>query len=157
MTNSASTRRTATPAVGISRGDDAVALWASARAAELLRDSEGLPPKYGTAEWQRLPSAAPQKTAAILTAAEMWRRYGDEEDLLAWFREASRPRQFVADGRTLAELDVLAKPKPPHQLRASPGWPPVAIPGRPGWWRHCGPNGEQIDLPHNERSGATAA
>ncbi|MER6832672.1 hypothetical protein ABT320_01560 [Streptomyces cellulosae] len=38
----------------------------------------------------------------------------------------------------------------PYEVTASPGWPPVAIPGRPGWWRHYGPNGEQTDLPTNE-------
>lgn len=140
-------------------GDDPVALWSSARVTQLLdgQDPKVRPPKYGSTAWQQLDGQDPMKAAAILTAAEMWRRYGDEEDLLAWFREAVRPRQSLADGRTLAELNALAKPKPPHQLRAAPGWPPVAIPGRPGWWRHRGPGGEQVDLPHNNRSGATAA
>ncbi|MGX4738151.1 hypothetical protein [Kitasatospora griseola] len=30
---------------------------------------------------------------------------------------------------------------------ATPGWPPVAIPGRPGWHRHLTPDGRQTDLP----------
>lgn len=34
-------------------------------------------------------------------------------------------------------------------VSASPGWPPVAIPGHPGWWRHW-IDGEQVDLPHRE-------
>jgi hypothetical protein len=47
------------------------------------------------------------------------------------------------------------EPEPsPYEITASPDWPPVAIPGRPGWWRHY-ENGQQVDLPHNERT-ATA-
>lgn len=40
-------------------------------------------------------------------------------------------------------------PPPPRQIAATPGWPPIAIPGRPGWWRHC-INGQQVDLPHDD-------
>lgn len=39
---------------------------------------------------------------------------------------------------------------PSYEVTATPGWPPIAIPGRPGWWRHCGPSGEQLDLPTSE-------
>lgn len=39
----------------------------------------------------------------------------------------------------------------PYVVRATPGWPPVAVPGAPGWWRHLGPDGEQVDLPSRER------
>ncbi|MET9149999.1 hypothetical protein ABZX82_01770 [Streptomyces griseoflavus] len=42
----------------------------------------------------------------------------------------------------------------PHEVTATPDWPPVAIPGRPSWWRHY-ENGRQADLPHNNRT-ATA-
>lgn len=35
---------------------------------------------------------------------------------------------------------------PPRKVTATPNWPPIAIPGRPGWWRHC-INGQQVDLP----------
>ncbi|WP_157852695.1 hypothetical protein RFN58_07075 [Streptomyces iakyrus] len=38
------------------------------------------------------------------------------------------------------------EPPQPHTVTATEGWPPVAIPGRPGWWRHL-INGEQVDLP----------
>lgn len=34
----------------------------------------------------------------------------------------------------------------PRPVQAAPGWPPVRIPGRPGWWRHH-INGQQVDLP----------
>lgn len=149
-------RTTAGPSANLaegSRDDHPTALWASARVTELLGDDETPPPKYGTREWQQLPGTAPQKAAAVITAAEMWRRYGDEDELLGWFQEAVRPRASIADGRTLAELDALAKPKPPHQLRAAPGWPPVAIPGRPGWSRHL-VDGQQVDLPDKAQESA---
>lgn len=42
----------------------------------------------------------------------------------------------------------------PYEVVATPGWPPVAIPGRPGWWRHC-VDGVQVDLPHREPSTPT--
>lgn len=35
---------------------------------------------------------------------------------------------------------------PPHEVMATPAWPPVAIPGRPGWYRHY-IDGCQVDLP----------
>ena len=34
-----------------------------------------------------------------------------------------------------------------REVIATPGWPPVAIPGQPGWWRHW-IDGQQVDLPH---------
>jgi hypothetical protein len=43
---------------------------------------------------------------------------------------------------------VVDEPPEPYEVAATEGWPPVAIPGRPGWWRHC-IDGQQIDLPHN--------
>lgn len=39
----------------------------------------------------------------------------------------------------------------PYEVRATPGWPPVAIPGQPGWWRHH-IDGKQVDLPTNDPS-----
>jgi len=36
----------------------------------------------------------------------------------------------------------------PYEAIATSNWPPVAIPGRPGWWRHH-IDGQQVDLPHN--------
>lgn len=38
---------------------------------------------------------------------------------------------------------------PARPVLATPGWPPVAIPGQPGWWRHT-INGQQVDLPHRQ-------
>lgn len=37
----------------------------------------------------------------------------------------------------------------PRPVQATPGWPPVAIPGWPGWWRHY-INGQQVDLPSRD-------
>ncbi|PBC77595.1 hypothetical protein BX265_2346 [Streptomyces sp. TLI_235] len=36
-----------------------------------------------------------------------------------------------------------------HTVRASAGWPPIAIPGRPGWRRHL-VDGRQVDVPADE-------
>ncbi|GAA2820554.1 hypothetical protein GCM10010441_51140 [Kitasatospora paracochleata] len=47
-------------------------------------------------------------------------------------RSAARIRQQETAARTPA---------------ASPGWPPVAVPGRPGWRRHVSPGGLQEDRP----------
>lgn len=134
-----------------------VALWASAQVTQLLdgQDPKVRPPKYGSTAWQRLRGDDPQKAAAVITAAELWRRFGDEEELLAWFRDASRARAPLASWKTLAELDEAARPKPAVPVQATAGWPPVAVPGRPGWSRHL-VDGRQVDLPHN-RSGAAAA
>lgn len=44
-------------------------------------------------------------------------------------------------------VDEPPEPPKPRELEATDDWPPVAIPGRPGWRRHC-INGQQVDLPH---------
>jgi len=111
--------------------DDMTTLWAEQQVTSLLPDDVDVP-AYGTREWLQLPAGDARKAAALITAAEMWRRYGDEQALLDWFREAHRARPSVADRRTRAELDALARPRPPHELRATPGWPPIAVPGQPG-------------------------
>ncbi|WP_088245278.1 hypothetical protein [Streptomyces sp. LUP47B] len=113
--------------------DAFVQLWADARISYFAKDH----PKYGSAEWQALHPDDPRRLAAALSAAELWRKYGDEEALLAWFREASRSRPSLAERRTRAELDAAARPKPPHVLKATPGWPPIRIPGQPGRYIDC--------------------
>ncbi|MEU0035506.1 hypothetical protein [Streptomyces sp. NPDC006333] len=105
-----------------------VQLWAAARILYFAKDF----PRYGSAEWQALHPDDPRRLAAALAAAELWRKYGDEEALLAWFREASRARPSLAERRTKAELDEAAKPQPAHQLQATPGWPPIRVPGGNG-------------------------
>jgi hypothetical protein len=43
---------------------------------------------------------------------------------------------------TWAEQQALRRPKPAHQLRATPGWPPIAIPGQPGQYLTYDENGQ---------------
>lgn len=150
-------QKTATPnrgttSVAGTADTDAVALWASGAVTQLL-DGQDDPPKYGSPAWRQLPSSDPRRAAAIITAAESWRKYGDEEELMTWFRDATRYREPLGSRPTLAELDALAKPKPPRPIEATAGWPAVAIPGRPGWRRHL-VDGHQVDLPDNAEKGA---
>ncbi|MGW3846903.1 hypothetical protein [Streptomyces fagopyri] len=133
----------------MAKATDPMSLWASNAVTGLL-DRQDDPPKYGTGAWRRLPGNDPRKAAATVMAAEMWRKYGDEEELVAWFRDASRSRDFLASRLTIAELNALAKPKPPRPVQAAEGWPPVRIPGRPGWHRHL-VDGLQVDVPDNAR------
>jgi len=61
-------------------------------------------------------------------------------------------RQRLAANRnapTWAEQQELRRLPPPQKVTATPNWPPIAIPGRPGWWRHC-IDGQQVDLPDRE-------
>ncbi|GHF81904.1 hypothetical protein [Streptomyces thermodiastaticus] len=102
-------------------------LWANAKAAWCARDF----PKYGSRAWIALPPDDPRRLAGALEAAEMWRKYGDEEELVNWLKNLGIRPNFVGH-RTRAELDALAKPYPPHQLKATSGWPPIRIPGQPG-------------------------
>jgi hypothetical protein len=106
-------------------------------------------PPYGSLAWSQLPANDPRRFAAVVEAAERWRRQEVEaerleqladEDPAAWYAEvtagandeARRLAGRLARMRTLAELDAARTHRPPHQLRATPGWPPVAIPGTPG-------------------------
>lgn len=107
---------------------DIVQLWADAKGLYLA----GVYPQYASSAWRDLEPDDPKRLAAALDAAEKWRKYGDEESLLQWFRDALAPRPPLWTGRTAAELAEARKPKPPHQLQATPGWPPIAIPGKPG-------------------------
>jgi hypothetical protein len=111
---------------------DPIALWATGRAHALAPDW----PKYGSRDWCTLHPSHPARLASALEAAELWRRYGDEHALVEWLKSLSRSRAPIDRGRSLAELDALAKPKPTHQLRATPGWPPIRVPGQQGRYLH---------------------
>ncbi|MEU3226515.1 DUF2742 domain-containing protein [Streptomyces sp. NPDC006976] len=109
-------------------------------------------PAYGSPAWLQLDPKDPRVYTATLEAAELYRRGEAErqrlEDLadsdpVAWWREitadanayAARQGHAIARMRTAAEIRVArdnANNRPPHQLRATPGWPPIAIPGQPG-------------------------
>ncbi|MEU1216105.1 DUF2742 domain-containing protein [Streptomyces sp. NPDC005790] len=109
-------------------------------------------PAYGSPAWLRLDPKDPRVYAAVLEAAERHRRDAAETqrldtlsdtDPVAWWREitadanayAARQGHVIAARRTAEEIRVArdnANNRPPHQLRATPGWPPIAIPGQPG-------------------------
>lgn len=102
--------------------DTITTLWAEARIAW----ADGAFPKYGTREWAALGPDDPRRIASMAAAAEMWRKYGDEDELLAWFRSTS-------GGPNLrAKAPAPYQPNAVHKLRATPGWPPIAVPGHPG-------------------------
>ncbi|MEU7048077.1 hypothetical protein [Streptomyces eurythermus] len=133
----------------LNHADDPTALWAGALIAGLIGNDTAPVPKYGGREWQQIASNDPRRTVALIEAAEMWRRYGDEDGLLAWFREAHAVWPSLASRKTMAELDDAARPKPAVPVRGTEGWPPVAIPGRPGWYR-CLVSGRQVDMPKQQ-------
>jgi len=139
--------------------DDAMALWASAQITEL--DAGDLP-QYGTKAWRELAPDDPKRAAAILTAAEQWRRERVEQwwldqladgDPIAWWQEVTRDADAEAvklartlrSMRTQRELRNAATKREAVPVAATPGWPPIAVPGRPGWRRHL-INGRQTDL-----------
>ncbi|MFK0217762.1 hypothetical protein ACIQWN_06145 [Streptomyces vinaceus] len=107
--------------------DEFVQLWANARTLFYASDF----PPYASGAWRALHPDDPRRLAAALDAAEKWRKYGDEQALLQWFRDATA-RGYTAEGRPATQLAELRKPKPPHQLQATPGWPPIRIPGGRG-------------------------
>lgn len=149
---------------------DATAMWAEAQTTALAEHFKGewQVPAYGSAEWQQMAAADPRRAAAVIEAAELWRRHVAEQYRLAqlaeddpdaWHAEVTAPAdayarriaQTLASNRTAAELNAArAKYPPPRPVQATPGWPPIAIPGRPGWRRHYRA-GKQIDLNTNER------
>lgn len=109
--------------------DDIAQLWADAKSLYLANDF----PKYASPAWVALHPDDPRRLAAALNAAELWRKYGDEEALLQWFRDVSQRAAYnLASSKTHAELTEARKPRPAHVLRATPGWPPIRIPGGRG-------------------------
>ncbi|MFD9629896.1 hypothetical protein [Streptomyces violascens] len=151
------------PATPESAAQDATALWASAQVTALSVEDF---PDYGSPAWSALRATDPRRAVAIITAAEQWRRHVAREawlDLLLdedpeqWFAyvtaDANDYARTIAGDLarrpTVAELDARrsASPAPARPLAATPGWPPVAIPGRPGWLRTLTPDGRQLDRP----------
>jgi hypothetical protein len=148
---------TATPAAT----EAAAAAWAAARVTELSErhtaqtSSEAAweVPAYGSAQWCALRPDDPRRTAAVIEAAELWRQQQAEEQRLAelaeadpeaWFREVTAEADAAARPitRTLAHMRAARgsraawSHRPPHRLQATPGWPPIAVPGRPGHFLH---------------------
>lgn len=128
---------------------DVTALRAETQVAALGVDTW---PPYGTAEWLQLNPKDPRCYAATLEAAELHRRAEAERHRLdslmdndpeTWWREitaeandyAGRIGHALAARQTAEERRVAAdraSNRHPHQLRATRGWPPIRIPGRPG-------------------------
>lgn len=105
-------------------------------------------PPYGSLAWSQLPPNDPRRFAAVVEAAERWRRQEAEEERLerladedpaAWYaevtaaanEEARRLAGRLARMRTQAERDAAHSRRPPHRLRATPGWPPSPSPASP--------------------------
>ncbi|MGC9543613.1 DUF2742 domain-containing protein [Streptomyces sp. UG1] len=145
---------------------DVAELWAQAQVTSLLDSVDGEPPPYGSLAWLRLAPGDPRKVAAIITAAEEHRRHADEEARLerlaeedpeAYRREiyadanayAARLAPELARRPTAEEIRRRSVRGPAREVTATAGWPPVAIPGRPGWYRHL-VDGHQVDLPTNK-------
>ncbi|MER5352770.1 hypothetical protein ABT093_20855 [Kitasatospora sp. NPDC002551] len=62
---------------------------------------------------------------------QKWTDAMEAAEAAAW--EPIRQRLHAMAGMpTVAEQDERRRFPPPRQLRATPGWPPIAIPGRPG-------------------------
>lgn len=110
---------------------DIVELWAEAKASFFAANF----PPYASPAWRDLHPDDPRRLAGALDAAEKWRKFGD--DVTQWLDDAFAVRPSPWRLRSIAELDEAAKPKPAHQLRATPGWPPIRVPGQPGLYLRC--------------------
>ncbi|KUO19663.1 hypothetical protein [Streptomyces dysideae] len=71
---------------GVTPGD-ITGLWASNQVTSLLDGVDGTVPEYGSLEWVQLPPGDPRKVAAVIAAAEEFRRYVLEE---TWMDELHR-------------------------------------------------------------------
>ncbi|MET8623556.1 hypothetical protein ABZW30_07330 [Kitasatospora sp. NPDC004669] len=131
-------------------------------------------PDYGSPAFAALPAGDPRREAALIIAAEAWRQQAEHapefihaglrtdlvlgeqaraewvaEDEAAW-KELVRTVRAWSNHPTaleLAERRTRAVEAARRPVVASSSWPPVAIPGRPGWHRHRHPSGRQVDLP----------
>ncbi|MER7969682.1 DUF2742 domain-containing protein [Streptomyces sp. NPDC096080] len=86
-------------------------------------------PEYGSTAWLQMPPADPAVYVATLEAAELHRMHVRRlyEDA---HTEALNVLQTAAEVR--AARTGTARTREPHTLTATPGWPPIQIPGRPG-------------------------
>ncbi|MDJ0345954.1 hypothetical protein QMK19_30575 [Streptomyces sp. H10-C2] len=119
--------------------EDVTALWAATLA---LYDTKDFP-EYGSPAWRALPPDSPHRLASVLEAAEQWRRHQAEQwrldslDPHDWYAEVfgharAEASRLVALRRIGAVTAARTKFAEPHQLQATPGWPPVRIPGGGG-------------------------
>lgn len=128
---------------------DVTQIWAEQQFARLGVTET---PEYGSPAWVKLRAEDPQKAAAVIEAAELWRRTQArerwldqlvEDDPERWFAlvtsdataEARRALRYLrlSSQPTAAQVaERRAKYGPIHQLKATSGWPPIAVPGKPG-------------------------
>ncbi|MFF7884316.1 hypothetical protein ACH40F_29145 [Streptomyces sp. NPDC020794] len=103
-------------------------------------------------DWLHLDPQDPRTYAATLEAAELHRRAQAERSRLDWLQEyepdvwwreitdearAEAGRRVRAARSMTSAAEVRARQaragnRTPHKLTATRGWPPIAIPGRPG-------------------------
>lgn len=102
--------------------DALTALWAEGRMGPA--DT----PAYGSPAWTALHPNDPRRLSAAIVAAEMWRRFGDEPGLVQWLQDASKPRSMYAG----PSAPVSMRTGRTWTLKATDGWPPVRVPGKPG-------------------------
>ncbi|MFF1906019.1 hypothetical protein [Kitasatospora sp. NPDC058218] len=62
---------------------------------------------------------------------QQWTDAMDAAEAAAW-EPVRRHLRAMASTPTVAEQDEARRFPPPRQLRATPDWPPIAIPGHPG-------------------------
>lgn len=86
-------------------------------------------PRYGTFDWLRLAPDDPRVYAGTLEAAELY-RMGQEHLYANSYKRALETLRTAAE--VAAARTGSTRTREPHQLTATPGWPPIQIPGRPG-------------------------
>ena len=86
-------------------------------------------PPYGSFPWLRLPADDPRVYVATLEAAELHRTH-IERLYAGAYEQAEHHIRTAADA--LAARRETTRTREPHRLTATPGWPPIQIPGRPG-------------------------
>lgn len=110
----------------------------------------GRPPAVLSPEQEQWLRYAHDHLGEILRDAIRWQQHVRQQqaeddwmsgDPLDWYMdtfaeariEARKLLPAISAMKTArAVRDARAKPGPVHQLKATPGWPPIAIPGQPG-------------------------
>ncbi|OKI14245.1 hypothetical protein [Streptomyces sp. CB03911] len=147
--------------------------WVAAQQTALAgRPDGGTEIQYGSPEWVSLPQGDPRRAVAVIRAAEAWRMFTSDlperviiqvaADLAAgeanreqWFAEWNREwaedwasianwARGLAGIPTPAEYAAAREAVRPREVKATSGWPPIALPGRPGWQRQL-VDGQQVD------------
>lgn len=104
------------------------ALRANAQVAALQVDNW---PPYGSVHWLRLDPRDPRVYVATLEAAELHRTH-IERIYVDAYRQARDVVRTAAEARAAAARARTMRTREPHKLTPTPGWPPIAVPGRPG-------------------------